>query len=658
MPSRAALLPLSVALLGAVLSLLLMPSASASAAVDPPAADSHAAGPHGANGTNGTNSSHGANGSNGGCPGDHGAHDPAHESHQALLSVFFPFLALGVGMVTRHLMAQFPVPYTSLQLIFGIGLGLLLYIKDFECTDFGKALMTFTTMDPHMMMNIFLPPLIFESAFSIEWHIFKKVVVQCTCVAVPGLLIASALTGLVVKALYMPWDIIWCFLVGSVLSATDPVAVVSLLKEMGAPKSLGTFIEGESLLNDGTAVVVFTVLLEAARGGVSYVWDPGQVIGIFLQMSIGGPLWGLAVGIVSVQFISRVFNDAEIEVTTTIVAAYLTFFLAEFYLKVSGVLAVVALGLYFGHRGRTSISPEVEHGLHQFWELLGFMANTLIFIITGLIIADSLKKGIEPMDIAKLFAIYAALNVIRFLCLLLFWTCVRKIGYGLSFGDVCVSTWGGLRGAVGLALALVIKLDVKLGNIMTPVDPHAQNKMLFMVAGIVFLTLNINALTVGRVLSFFEMDKVHHSKEVYVFYAQPPSFCATRRAPTTLPPKPVHHDVLCFVVFCCVLFVLLCFVDCLLWIWYVCISFFKYMFSLLPPLNKKKKRLTKRTLSSSPPPRPSPQVLYARRQGARGRRQSGGAPSEDGPAVQLRRLEGRAQVPPAAAARQGGLLHA
>jgi len=202
------------------------------------------------------------------------------------------------------------------------------------------------------------------------------------------------------------------------------------------------------------------------------------------------------------------------------------------------VLAVVALGLYFGHRGRTSISPEVEHGLHQFWELLGFMANTLIFIITGLIIAKTFK-GLEPVDVGKLLAIYVALNVIRFLCLLLFWSCVRKIGYGLSFGDVCVSTWGGLRGAVGLALALVIKLDLKLGDIMTPVDPRAQDKMLFMVAGIVFLTLNINALTVGRVLSFFEMDKVHHSKEVYVFYMHSPcrSVLHAARAP------PCHQNL-------------------------------------------------------------------------------------------------------------------
>lgn len=206
--------------------------------------------------------------------------------------------------------------------------------------------------------------------------------------------------------MYQEWSIPLVFIFGAMLSATDPVAVVALLKELGASKKLATMIEGESLMNDGTAVVVFNVLLAAVQDSSKAI-EPGTVALTFVQMAIGGPIFGVFMGAISVFWLGFVFNDHNIEITISLATAYLTFFIGEKYLKVSGVLALVFLGIYYGAIGRTRISPEVEEFLHEFWEYLAFLANTLIFLITGVTIAyyKVIQNGTLE-DYALLLALY------------------------------------------------------------------------------------------------------------------------------------------------------------------------------------------------------------------------------------------------------------
>ena len=173
-------------------------------------------------------------------------------------------------------------------------------------------------------------------------------------------------------------------LFGALISATDPVAVVALLKEVSSRKRLETLIEGESLFNDGTAIVLFTLFsltlgtaemnILQATGRFCWVVSMGLIIGVIT----GGFILG---------WIGRIFNDPLIEITLTIVSAYFVFYMAENVLHVSGVVAVVSLALLFASIGRTRISPEVGGFLHHFWELLAYMANTLIFLIVGILIA-------------------------------------------------------------------------------------------------------------------------------------------------------------------------------------------------------------------------------------------------------------------------------
>lgn len=177
-----------------------------------------------------------------------------------------------------------------------------------------------------------------------------------------------------------------CLLYGAIISATDPVAVVCLLKELGASRRLATLIEGESLLNDGTAMVVFLVILDIVEGKEI---TPMDVVIKFCRLSLGGPLLGIVGGIILSFILKRIHNNGVLEVNSTIVVSYLIFFIAESTpVHVSGILAIVSLGLYMTNTGKTRISAESEHSVHHVWGYIGFMAETVIFILSGIIMGQ------------------------------------------------------------------------------------------------------------------------------------------------------------------------------------------------------------------------------------------------------------------------------
>jgi NhaP-type Na+/H+ or K+/H+ antiporter len=205
----------------------------------------------------------------------------------------------------------------------------------------------------------------------------------------PMLIVATGLSALMMRYI-LGYDgeftFTACLLYGAIISATDPVAVVSLLKELGASKKISTMIEGESLLNDGTAMVVFFVLLDMVEGNEA---SAGDILLTFLNLSGGGPILGIVFGLFVSFMLSKIHNNYVLEVNTTIVACYIMFYLAEFTaLHCSGILALVALGLFMSYSGKTKISAESEHALHHVWGYVGFIAETLIFILSGVIIGE------------------------------------------------------------------------------------------------------------------------------------------------------------------------------------------------------------------------------------------------------------------------------
>ena len=156
-----------------------------------------------------------------------------------------------------------------------------------------------------------------------------------------------------------------CLLFGSIASATDPVAVVALLKDLGASQKLATMIEGESLLNDGTAMVVFLVMLEFAE---DKHLTASEIIGKFCRLALGGPLVGLIFGVILTTWLSYINKKPVLEANLIVCGAYLTFFVSELHaVHVSGILALVVLGLYMGVYGKARLTHESEHAIHSVW---------------------------------------------------------------------------------------------------------------------------------------------------------------------------------------------------------------------------------------------------------------------------------------------------
>lgn len=197
------------------------------------------------------------------------------------------------------------------------------------------------------------------------------------------------------------------------------MAVVAILKELGVAETLSVLVDGESLLNDGVAILLYEVLqgLLESTDDTAHQHTTGEivghVIGDFFRIAIGGPCFGWFMAKIAIFCLSRVFNDAVVEITATLVATYLTYYIGEAVLGVSGVMAVVLLGITMSSE-KTCISPETEHELHDFWGMLGHLANTVLFFITGVIITERGTRGVGWDDLYYLILLYCALNLIRY----------------------------------------------------------------------------------------------------------------------------------------------------------------------------------------------------------------------------------------------------
>jgi len=427
-----------------------------------------------------------------------------------ILVLVFVVLSLIIGAITRDVLKNTPIPYSVALLVIGLALGLIqrsgIFHQYIPLMD--QTVLMVAEVDPHLILWLFLPILIFESAFAMEVHLFRRIFSQIALLAVPGLMVATLLTAVLAKYAF-PWDWSWplCFMFGALISATDPVAVVALLKELSSRKRLETLIEGESLFNDGTAIVFFMLFLsmvvspnEASINPIGIAWD-------FLRVVFIGGFIGVVFGLIVIHWIGRVFNDPMIEITLSIVVSYLAFMVAE-ALHVSGVVAVVVLALMFASLGRTKISPEVSGFLHHFWEMMAHIANTVIFLLVGTLIAGRVQLDNSQMWLS-LIILYISLQVIRSFSVALFMPLLKRIGIGITREKATVLVWGGLRGAVSLALALTVAQNELIPR-------EIGDQVLFLCAGIVVLTMLINGGSMGWLLKKLALNRLPEAKQATV----------------------------------------------------------------------------------------------------------------------------------------------
>jgi CPA1 family monovalent cation:H+ antiporter len=336
-------------------------------------------------------------------------------------------------------------------------------------------------MTPELILALFVPPLVFEAAFHLDLRLLRDSLVPILMLAVPGVLLTMlCVGGIVALGTELPFSAAAVF--GALIAATDPVAVVALFRKLGVPRRLAVAIEGESLFNDGTAIVVFGIAVEAALSGT---FDALGGLANFLQVALGGMAVGLALGWLAAQLMTRL-DDHLISTTLTTLLAYGAYLAAE-RLHVSGVLAVVVAGLLAGNEGATGTSPSVKNMIFNLWEFLAFIANSLIFLLIGLEVdLPRLWENLWPIAVAVVAVLIGRAAVVYGLSWLAS-TINRRRPMPLRWQHVLF--WGGLRGAISLALALSL-----------PIALPQRETLLAMAFGVLLFTLMGQGTTIQLLL--------------------------------------------------------------------------------------------------------------------------------------------------------------
>jgi len=339
-----------------------------------------------------------------------------------------------------------------------------------------------------LIFNILLPPLVFEAALQLDWQRFRQELPLTLTLAFAGVAIAAA-----VVAAGMHWFIGWSWigaaLFGVLIAATDPVSVIAAFREMRCEPRVSMVVESESLLNDGVAAVGFAVLSAIAAGA-----SPGamSVIPSFLWTLGGGLVVGVAVSGAILLIVGRT-EDPLVEITLTTLAAYGSFLIAE-RLHASGIISALAAGLMIGSLGNKGpISSAGRERVHSAWEYFAFVANSFVFILIGMNVAN------QPLGRLGSVAAVAAIVLVlagRALSIYPLSVLFRASRWRLEGSFQHTLFWGGLRGALALALALAV-----------PATVPERNAIILTAFVVVAFSILVQGLTMPLLIKRFELGR-------------------------------------------------------------------------------------------------------------------------------------------------------
>jgi CPA1 family monovalent cation:H+ antiporter len=342
-------------------------------------------------------------------------------------------------------------------------------------------------LTPQVILTVFLPVLLFHGAYNLSLTELRATLRLVVLLALPGVAITAALVGL---ALHLLGSMSWttALLFGAIVSATDPVSVLAAFGRIGAPHRLTTVVNAESLFNDGTALVLFSILLGVATKGRFSFADSGIELIVVIT---GSTVLGATVGLVGAQVLSRV-DDAVVEMSITLIMAYGGYLLAT-AVGLSGPLTTVAAGLLFATRGEQVMSPNTRLQASAIWEFLDFLTNSLLFLLMGLAVRGVLDAPGERIGlslIGPLLIALAAVVLSRVAIVLLTGYLMTTVRRPFPRGWQPVLVWAGLRGAVSLAAALSL-----------PNGLADRDLLVTLTFGVVLFTLLAQGLTIGPLVN-------------------------------------------------------------------------------------------------------------------------------------------------------------
>ncbi|HEY9764182.1 MAG TPA: sodium:proton antiporter [Trichocoleus sp.] len=377
-------------------------------------------------------------------------------------------VSLGVATLSRALSILRNIPYTLLLLLVGLGLAVL----DVRLIN----------LSPELILFIFLPPLLFEAAWNLNWKNLKQNLVPILLFAILGVIIC--ILGLVLGLQGLAGtSLATALLVGASLSATDPVSVVALFRELGVDKKLTVLMEGESLFNDGVAVVAFNLLVGLALGVEQF--DVSVSLARFLVFTGIGISAGALIGF-GLSFLTQRFDLPLVEQSLTLVSAYGTYLVAE-ELGGSGVIAVVTTGLILGNFGsRIGMNPRTRLVVSEFWDFIAFFVNSIVFLLIGdQVQFAGLANNLGTIGIAIAIIILSrAISTFGLSAL-----SNALVNADITLPGQTLLWWGGLRGSVSVALALSV-----------PASLAEREDIIAIVFGVMLFTLLVQGLTTQPLL--------------------------------------------------------------------------------------------------------------------------------------------------------------
>ncbi|MDZ8054976.1 MAG: cation:proton antiporter [Aulosira sp. ZfuVER01] len=377
-------------------------------------------------------------------------------------------VSLGVATLPQIFSWFRQIPYTLLLVIVGLGLAFV----DIRLVN----------LSPELILLIFLPPLLFEAAWNLKWLELKRDLLPICLYAVLGVVISIVGVAIGLNQ-YAGLSLTTALLIGASLSATDPVSVTALFRELGVGSRLSTLMEGESLFNDGMAVVAFGFLVALPLGNAQLGLQ-AILLQFFTVVGIGVAVGGL-IGF-GISYLTQRFDLPMVEQSLTLVSAYGTYLITE-DLGGSGVIGVVTTGLILGNFGsRIGMNPRTRIIVSEFWEFLAFFVNSIVFLLIG--------DQIHFTSLAENFHIIAitvgAMILMRLIAIyLLSYLSSKVTNSEISLPDQTILWWGGLRGSVSIALALSV-----------PTILLEREKIIATVFGVVLFTLLVQGLTIKPLL--------------------------------------------------------------------------------------------------------------------------------------------------------------
>ncbi len=393
------------------------------------------------------------------------------------------------------------LPYSVLLAIVGFILGLIIHVHGWApmvMSDFLDSLQNFE-VSSETFLFVFLPVLLFETALSMNVRRLLDDIGPILMMAIVAVVVCTLAVGFTLSYI-SDYGLIVCLMLGAIVATTDPAAVVGIFRDVGAPKRLTTLVEGESLFNDAASIALYSVLLSVLFGGEAL--STGKVFNNFLFSFIGGGLAGFLMGRLASGLFIWLRGWPTAEITLTVALAYLTFYVSDHYLGVSGVVATVIAGLVVGSTGRTRMSPATFEQLSGAWSQFGFWASSLIFVFAAMLI-PRMMADITWVQVGLIIVVFVVTLIARAAMVfgMLPLLGLTPFGTRVSRSYRIVMWWGGLRGAVSLALALAVTEQHN-------VPYEARQFVAVATTGFVLMTLLINGISLRTLIRRLGLDQL------------------------------------------------------------------------------------------------------------------------------------------------------